>query len=148
MAVEAAESTPARARMEPVHREFLAAHCTKCHDADESNGGVRLDDLPLEIGDVKAAERWAKVLAVLNSGEMPPKDEPRPADEAKRAFLEVLSKQMVVARKVLADSGGVITMRRLNRREYVNTIRELLDVEVNPTDLPAAPPAEAVRTGG
>ncbi len=135
--VVAAESTPARARMEPVHREFLAAHCTKCHGANESNGGVRLDDLPLEIGDVKAAERWAKVLAVLNSGEMPPKDEPRPADEAKRAFLEVLSKQMVVARKVLADSGGVITMRRLNRREYVNTIRELLDVEVNPTDLPA-----------
>lgn len=132
-----ADAPPVRARMEPQHREFLVAHCMKCHDAKESNGGVRLDDLPLEIGDVKAAERWAKVLAVLNSGEMPPKDEPRPADEAKRAFLEVLSKQMVVARKALADSGGVITMRRLNRREYINTIRELLDVEVNSTDLPA-----------
>lgn len=133
----AAAQAPARARLEPVHREFLAAHCTKCHDEREASGGVRLDDLPLEIGDVKAAARWAKVLAVLNSGEMPPKDEPRPADDAKRMFLEVLSKQMVVARKALADTGGAITMRRLNRREYVNTIRDLLAVEVNPGDLPA-----------
>ncbi len=136
-AVAMGEAPVVRGRLEPVHREFLAAHCMKCHDAKESNGGVRLDDLPLEIADVKAAERWAKVLAVLNSGEMPPKDEPRPADDAKRTFLEVLSKQMVVARKALADTGGTITMRRLNRREYVNTIRDLLDVEVNPTDLPA-----------
>jgi hypothetical protein len=133
----AAETPPVRARLEPVHAAFLAAHCTRCHDGKEANGGVRLDDLPLEIGDVKAAARWAKVLAVLNSGEMPPKDEPRPADDAKRAFLEVLSKQIVVARKELADTGGAVTMRRLNRREYVNTIRELLDVEVNPGDLPA-----------
>ena len=44
---------------------------------------------------------------------------------------------MVVARKALADTGGVITMRRLNKREYVNTMRDLLDVEVNAFDLPS-----------
>lgn len=127
----------ARARMELPHQEFLATHCVRCHDANEANGGVRLDDLPLEMGDVATAERWQRVLGVLNSGEMPPEDEMQPTDDAKEKFLEALSQQMVVARKALADSGGVTVMRRLNRREYVNTIRDLLDVEIDPTDLPA-----------
>jgi hypothetical protein len=131
------ETTLVRAQMGANHREFLTANCGRCHDANEANGGVRLDDLPLEIADVGTAERWQKVLGVLNSGEMPPEDEPQPAASDKEAFLEVLSKQMVVARKALADSGGVIAMRRLNRREYVNTIQDLLDVTVDAGDLPA-----------
>ncbi|MCX7414365.1 MAG: DUF1592 domain-containing protein [Planctomycetia bacterium] len=133
----AATVEPVRARMQPVHADFLKSNCVDCHNADDANGGVRLDDIPLEIGEIAAAERWQKVLGVLNSGEMPPDDAPQPPDDDKASFLEVLSKQMVVARKALADAGGAITMRRLNRREYVNTIRELLDVEVNPRDLPA-----------
>ena len=127
----------ARARMELRHKDFLATHCVRCHDANDANGGVRLDDLPLEMGDVATAERWQRVLGVLNSGEMPPEDELQPANDAKEKFLEALSQQMVVARKALADSGGVTVMRRLNRREYVNTIRDLLDVEIDPADLPA-----------
>jgi hypothetical protein len=136
-AVGRAESSSAvHAWLEPVHREFLASNCVRCHDSKEANGGIRLDDIPLELSTIAAAERWAKVLAVLNSGEMPPEDEPQPPNDAKQKFLEVLSKQMVVARKALADTGGAITMRRLNRREYVNTIRELLDVEIAADDLP------------
>jgi hypothetical protein len=132
-----AETVSVRARMEPQHLEFLKTHCADCHNADEANGQVRLDDIPLEIGDIPSAERWQKVLGVLNSGEMPPDDSAQPPDADKASFLEVLSKQIVIARKALADTGGAITMRRLNRREYVNTIRELLDVEVNARDLPA-----------
>jgi len=132
-----ADSVAVRARMEAGHKEFLATHCIRCHDANDANGGVRLDDLPLEMVDVGTAERWHKVLGVLNSGEMPPDEEPQPTADAKEKFLEALSKQMVIARKALADTGGVITMRRLNRREYVNTIRDLLAVDIDPGDLPA-----------
>lgn len=132
-----AEATPTRAKLEESHRAFLVQHCMKCHRGDDAHGGVRLDDIPLEIGTIEAAERWTKVLGALNTGEMPPQDEPRPADAAKAAFLETLSKQMVIARKALADSGGEIAMRRLNRREYINTVRELLDVAVDARDLPA-----------
>ena len=131
------EAAAARAKMEPLHREFVSAYCVRCHNDSEKNGGVRLDDLPLEMTDIATAERWQRVLGVLNSGEMPPEDEPQPPNDAKEKFLEVLSKQMVVARKALADSGGVTVMRRLNRREYVNTIQDLLGVDVDPTDLPA-----------
>lgn len=132
-----AEPPQAEARMLPENRKFLETHCVECHNADKQKGKVRLDDLSLAINDIPTAERWQKVLGVLNSGEMPPEEAKQPSAPDKAGFLEKLSKQMVIARKALSDSGGVITMRRLNRREYVHTMRELLDVEVNAFDLPS-----------
>lgn len=118
-------------------RAFFKSYCIGCHNAEKHKGKVRLDDIPFHITDIPTAERWQKILAAINSGDMPPEDEKQPKPDEKAAFLEALSKQIVIAHKALSDSGGVITMRRLNRREYVNTIRDLLDVEVRPKDLPA-----------
>lgn len=118
-------------------RALFKNYCVSCHNEEKAKGKVRLDDIPFHIADIPTAERWQKVLGAINAGDMPPEDEKQPKPEEKAAFLEVLSKQIVVARKALSDSGGMITMRRLNRREYVNTIRDLLDVEVRPKDLPA-----------
>lgn len=119
------------------HRMLLENHCRKCHSGDAPESGFRVDDLPLVIDDVGVADRWQQVLGVLNAGEMPPEDEPQPDPEAKTDFLDDLSNAMVAARRRLADQHGVITMRRLNRREYRNTIRALLDVEIDVSDLPA-----------
>jgi len=123
--------------MPEAQRAFFKSYCIDCHNAEKQKGKVRLDDIPFHIDDIPSAERWQKILAAINAGDMPPEDRKQPQPAEKAAFLEVLSKQMVVARRALSDSGGLITMRRLNRREYVNTIRELLDVEVRPKDLPA-----------
>ena len=136
--VEASASAAApRAVLEVRHKEFLTVSCGKCHATDAPEANFRVDDLPLAIDNVAAAERWQKVLGALNSGEMPPADEPQPEAAAKTEFLDVLAKTMVVARKSLADQGGRIAMRRLNRREYKNTLRDLLGVDVNVSDLPA-----------
>lgn len=97
---------------------------------------MRIDTLPLAITAPADAERWQRVLNVLNSGEMPPKDEPRPDPQSKLEFLAHLSQQMVVARKALADQGVRITIRRLSRREYVHTTHDLLGVEPDVTYLP------------
>jgi len=115
---------------------LLAKHCAACHNADDANGGFRIDTLPAAIDTVDTADRWQKVLGVLNSGEMPPKDEPQLDPAAKTELLDDLAQGLVVARKVLADTGGAITMRRLNRREYVNTLQELLGVTATPNGLP------------
>lgn len=96
-----------------------------------------LEALSFELSrDIPTAERWAKVLNAINSGEMPPKDAKPISDEDKSAFLKDLSEQMVVARKILSDAGGVVTLRRLNRREYANTIEALLGVRPDVSDLP------------
>ena len=83
------------------------------------------------IATIEQAERWQKVLNVLNSGEMPPEDSGQPSGIEKADFLDELAQTMVSARRSLADSGGRITMRRLNRREYQNTIEQLLGFKVD-----------------
>lgn len=119
------------------HRALLERHCYDCHDGDVQKGSVRLDNLTFTIGDIATAERWQKVLNVMNSGEMPPEDKPQPDGAAKADLLDELANAMVAARKLLSDQDGWITMRRLNRREYRNTLRELLGVEINVAELPS-----------
>jgi hypothetical protein len=141
-------AAPPRAVLDESHRVFLREHCAACHNADKQKGKVRLDDIPFVLDDIPTADLWQKVLNSVNSGEMPPEDEPQPADEAKAAFLEALSGTLVTARDQLADSGGEIAMRRLNRREYEKTIRDLLGVEINARELPADSGAGTFDTVG
>jgi hypothetical protein len=131
------EAAPPRAALDESQRTFLREHCTACHNADKQKGKVRLDEISFVLDDIPTADLWQKVLNSVNSGEMPPEDEPQPADEAKAAFLDALSATLVTARAALSDVQGEITMRRLNRREYKNTIRDLLGVKIVVRDLPS-----------
>ncbi len=123
--------------MDERHREFLSAYCTECHNEKKQKGELRLDDISFTLGSVENADRWQKILNQINSGEMPPEDGKRPERVAKAEFLDSLSQTLVAARLALSDSSGKITMRRLNRREYKNTIRDLLGVEMSARELPA-----------
>lgn len=127
---------------------LLAAHCLKCHGPDDTSGGFRIDTLPATIDSVEAADRWQRVLNVLNAGEMPPEDAEQIDAAAKADLLDDLAHVMVMARKSLADSGGAVTMRRLNQREYKNTLRDLLGVEVDVRELPADVQAGSFDTVG
>ena len=118
-------------------RPFLEQHCVQCHGPEKQKGKVRLDTLPLSITDNETAERWQQVLDALNAGEMPPEDAPAPDAGKKADFLELLATAMVDARRALADRGGAITMRRLNRREYANSLRDLLGARINVRELPS-----------
>jgi hypothetical protein len=134
-AIFAAE-TP-QATLDARHRAFLKDNCFKCHNAEKQKGKVRLDDIAFTLDSVEKADLWQKVLNSVNSGEMPPEDEKQPDKLAKTDFLDALSGTLVTARKTLSDSGGKITMRRLNRREYKNTIRDLLGIDLRVNELPA-----------
>ena len=132
---QSAEDNPS-AVMPEKYRSFFDSYCLKCHDSENQEGGVVLQELTFDLGTLESAELWQKILSALNSGDMPPPSSTQPPAQAKTEFLADLSKQLVVARKLLSDSGGVITMRRLNRREYRNSIRSLLGVEVDVSELP------------
>jgi len=118
------------------HAAFLDAYCMDCHDADTEKGEVNLEALSFQIETIEQAETWQSVLNVLNSGEMPPKKKKQPEQAEKADFLDDLALTMVTARKVLGDSGGKITMRRLNKRDYQNTIESLLGVKLDKGILP------------
>ena len=130
-------SEPVRPAPQDSTRPILSSHCLKCHGPEDTQGAFRLDTLSTAIDTIEAADRWQKVLNVLNAGEMPPDDEKQIEPAAKADLLDDLARVMVAARKSLADSGGAVTMRRLNRREYGNTLRDLLGVEIDVQELPA-----------
>ena len=126
----------AAATMPEKHFAVFEKYCLECHDALTEKGEVNLEDLSFSLtDDIETAELWNKVLDAMNSGE-PPEDEPRVSDEEKTAFLRDLSEQMVLARSILSDSGGEIALRRLNRREYANTLEELLGLRPDTSFLP------------
>jgi len=137
-----------RAILPDKHHGLLKEHCQSCHGAEKQKGKFRIDELPFTITDNINAERWQKVLNALNSEEMPPEEEKQPAPDTKADFLEDLAKVMVAARRNLGDTKGVITMRRLNQREYGNTLRDLLGVPIAVNELPSDTNASGFDTAG
>ena len=131
-----AQAAPPAASLPEKHEAFFKAHCLDCHNADTQEGKVNLERLPFRITTLEQAELWQKVLNALNAGEMPPEDSAQPGNAEKADFLDDLARTMVAARRTLSDSGGKITMRRLNRREYRNTIEHLTGVRVDVSALP------------
>lgn len=125
-------------KIDEQHRKFFDANCIDCHNAKKKKGKTRLDKegFSFEIKTVQDADNWQKILDAVQSGEMPPEDEPQPKKQYKVDFLGMLSGKLVEARAALSDAGGKITMRRLNRREYENTMKEILGMSVDSSNLP------------
>lgn len=135
--VSAADKPSRSAVMPQKHFALLENYCLDCHDNDTQKGKLNLETLSFEISkDIPTAEHWDNILAALNSKEMPPENKRQIPGDEKAAFLSDLAQQMVVARNVLGDSGGEITMRRLNRREYQNTLETLVGFQPDVSDLP------------
>jgi Protein of unknown function (DUF1592)/Protein of unknown function (DUF1588)/Protein of unknown function (DUF1585)/Protein of unknown function (DUF1587)/Protein of unknown function (DUF1595)/Planctomycete cytochrome C len=130
------------------HQALLKEICQSCHDSEKQKGKFRVDDLSLSLNDLQTAERWQKILDALNSGEMPPAEEKQPGQREKADFLEDLANVMVAARRSLSDQKGHIAMRRLNQREYKNTLRVLLGADVDVSELPADTDASRFDTVG
>jgi len=118
------------------HFTFLEKYCLDCHDSLTEKGEVNLEDLSFHIQTIEHAENWQKVLNTLNAGEMPPEKKKQPEGAEKADFLDDLANTMVTARKALADSGGKTTMRRLNKRDYQNSVESLLGVRLDTELLP------------
>ena len=122
----------AKKRLEP----FLKKYCVGCHGAETQEGQVRFDQVSWEINNNNVAQRWQDVLDQLNGGDMPPEDADQPTDDELAQALSSLTGAVLEARRRLTDHGGEITLRRLNKREYSNTIRDLFGFEVSPDDIP------------
>jgi mono/diheme cytochrome c family protein len=116
-------------------RALFAQHCQKCHSGAKPKGGFALESLSPDFSDRRNRERWLMVLEQLKSGEMPPKEKPRPPAPEVQAAVKWIDAQAGAAELAHRATEGRVVMRRLNRAEYANTVRDLLGVEVDLTDL-------------
>ena len=117
-------------------RPILAAHCYSCHskDAEKVKGDLRLDQLSADFADEAGRERWRAVLKRVKAGEMPPKSKPRPPEKEVQVLSDWIGTQLDAADAARRAQGRVV-LRRLNRVEYENTVRDLLGVEVDLKEL-------------
>lgn len=135
--VWAQEQEPAAQRQAAV--SLLQQFCTDCHLGDSAEGGIRLDALtatPLEqaiaVGD--QVELIEKILLVLKDQQMPPADMDQPTAQERVALLEWLDRLLQEFDFGNAQRPGRVTVRRLNRAEYNNTIRDLTGLDLRLAD--------------
>ena len=113
-----------------VGRPFLERHCIKCHSGQEPKGEVSLDGFRDSSSLVRDRKTWDKVLKMVRSGEMPPEDRPQPTAAEAEAFVAHVVAVFDYADRHAKPNPGRVTMRRLNRAEYRNTVRDLLDLNM------------------
>jgi len=120
---------PAGAATAP--KPFFDAHCVECHDAEVKKGGLDLSALSADLSKADVMRVWVRIHDRVRDGEMPPPKKKQPAAAEKSPFLTALADDLTKAD--LAHKGTVL--RRLNRVEYENTLRDLLGVRTDLAEL-------------
>jgi mono/diheme cytochrome c family protein len=119
---------------------FVENHCVGCHGPDQQKGKLRLDDLSADFTNAHAALKWGEVVDSVNGHEMPPEDEEQPDPMAAGEFADWLAAEL--GRAEIAARSSRVVLRRMNRAEYDNTIRDLIGVDFHPSSVfPEDPPA-------
>jgi hypothetical protein len=111
-------------------RSFLAQYCLGCHGTEKPKGDLRLDRLTADFSEETSRQHWLAVLKRVKAGEMPPKAKPRPSEKEIQGLADWITSAEAARR-----GQGRVVLRRLNRVEYENTIRDLLEVPVDLKDL-------------
>jgi hypothetical protein len=113
---------------------FLQEHCVECHGGDDPEGGLALDKYRESARIQTDYETWEKVLKFVLERQMPPPDEPQPDPRSVLAFRQAVQSELDKFDCSSHKHAGRVTIRRLNRTEYNNTIRDLIGIDFRPAD--------------
>ncbi len=111
---------------------FLAKHCTRCHGPEKEKGDLRIDMLSRNFKLGADTHHWAEMMEQVNSGEMPPKKEKKPTQEEIAAFVTSLDSRIKEGRAARMAARPAVSHYRLSRKEYQNTVYDLLGVRYDP----------------
>ena len=115
------------------HRDVLDRYCVTCHNEGlRDRGTVPVSLQSVDLTDVAAeAELWEKVIRKLRTGSMPPAGRPRPDTATSDGLAAWLETEIDRAATAHPNPGRTEPLHRLNRTEYQNAIRDLLDLDIN-----------------
>ena len=125
------------------HAALVSRYCLDCHNAAEAAGDLDLEHREL-ANLVQDADVWEKVIRKLRAGMMPPAGEARPERAQTLEFVVALETDLDQAAALDPNPGRTEAVHRLNRNEYRNAVRDLLDLEV---DVAALLPADDASYG-
>ena len=114
-------------------RPVLDEFCFGCHNDKKHKGDVVLDKFTDEAAVLADRAVWEKVLKNIQARQMPPEEKPQLKDDQRQLVLNWIETKLFAVDCAHPDPGRV-TIRRLNRVEYNNTIRDLVGVDFHPAD--------------
>ncbi|MBU6293792.1 MAG: DUF1592 domain-containing protein [Planctomycetes bacterium] len=117
---------------------FVRQHCAECHSGNKSKGDFQINLPDSESKAVEFKLQWDKVAKALRTGEMPPDGKKRPSADSSNRINQWIDEKALGVRCDGKPSPGRVVLRRLNREEYGNAIRDLLGIGFRAgEDLPA-----------
>src|SRR5580698_4804928 len=106
---------------------ILDEHCYDCHGDGAKKGGVQLDGFASDDS-IRDHKLWLRVMKNVRAGIMPPASEPRVPSDEEKTLMTWIKLQAFSLDPAHPDPGRV-TLRRLNRVEYRNTVRDLTGID-------------------
>ncbi len=114
---------------------FMEKYCFSCHTGDQPAAEISLDVFSDDRSLIENRDIWDRILDMVATGYMPPSEsEVQPPLEASEAFVAHIEAIFEHADRTAKPDPGHITVRRLNRVEYKNTVRDMLGVDFDPTE--------------
>ena len=113
---------------------FLEQYCLGCHAGDQPEAGIALDSYENNISLIKNHDVWERALEMLETRQMPPEGNNQPSMEELESFIQHVNAIFENASRNVKPDPGRVTVRRLNRVEYRNSVRDLLGVDYDPTE--------------
>jgi hypothetical protein len=113
---------------------LIGKYCLRCHDSFEASGDVALDVFSDDESARASKGLWVRVADRLRSGKMPPPGEAVPSVEERETLNAWLDAEVPGTSFSAGQEPRRATLRRLNRAEYDNTIRDLLGIDLRPAD--------------
>jgi hypothetical protein len=113
-------------------RPLLVRLCLDCHSTEATEGELDLERFGTLAEIRRDGKPWLKVVEMLDSGEMPPKDAQQPTPEERRLLRGWLDRYLNAEAYASAGDPGPVVLRRLCNAEYTYTIRDLTGVPLSP----------------
>lgn len=115
-------------------RPILQKYCFDCHSGDRAEAGITLDTYRESRAKTHERKAWVRVLRQLEGRAMPPDDADQPSREEAEKVERWITSYALVPDCSKGERPGRVTVRRLNREEYNNTVRDLFGIDVRPAD--------------
>jgi hypothetical protein len=116
---------------------ILKEYCVDCHSGEDASADLALDKFTTAASVLQHSNIWENIAQNVDSSHMPPAKMPQPTRQQRDRLVHWVESTLSQAFCEIGDPGRV-TMRRLNREEYNNTIRDLFHVDFKPAaDFPS-----------